>query len=117
MPPASPKRRARLFLLLAALWMLPMAVRIYPHFGDTIRVDGRLTTVADYLEDACGQRVGPAATTCIAESSERAQLLLRREQGRSILLIEGPLLVYFLVYLPLRLLADRLRGQPARDPA
>jgi hypothetical protein len=116
MPPASTDRRARLFLVLAALWMLPMAWRIYPHFGDAIRIDGRLTTVAEYLDDACGQRVGPAAATCAAESRERAQLLLRREQGRSVLLIEGPLLVYLLIYLPLRVLADWRRSQPARDP-
>jgi len=117
MPPASTDRRTGLFLVLAVLWMLPMAARIYPHFGDTIRIDGRLTTVAEYLDDACGQKVGPAAGTCIAESRERGQLLLRREQGRSVLLIEGPLLVYFLIYLPLRLLADWLRGSPARAAA
>ena len=100
---------SRLFLLLAALWMLAMTWRIYPQFGDTIRVDGRLTTVADYLGDVCGQRVGPAASTCIDEAGEAAQLRLRQEQGKSVLVILAPLLFYVVLWWPARLLRERFR--------
>jgi hypothetical protein len=100
--------RARLFLVLAALWMLAMTARLYPEFGDRIRVDGRPTTVASYLEEACAQRVGPAAVTCFAERGEEAQLLLRQEQGKSILFVIAPLLIYFVVWHPARLLRERI---------
>jgi hypothetical protein len=99
----------RLALALAALWMLAMTWRLYPQFGDAIRVDGRLTTVASYLSDRCGQRVGPAAVTCLAEGGEEAQLLLRQEQAKSVLFILAPLLVYVFAWLPLRLLRERIR--------
>jgi MFS family permease len=85
-----------------------MTWRIYPQFKDALRVDGRLTTVADYLDDSCGQKLGPAAISCLAEERARAQVLLGREQGKSILLVTGPLFGYLLLYLPWRLLADRL---------
>ncbi len=97
----------RLFLALAGLWMLAMTWRIYPQFGDTIRVEGRLTSVSSYLADRCGQRVGPAAVTCLAEGGEEAQLLLRQEQAKSVLFIVAPLLFYFLAWLPLRRLRER----------
>lgn len=108
--------RSPLFLVLAALWMLAMTLRIYPQFGDTIRVDGRLTTVADYLGDACGQRVGPAAATCRDESGEKAQLMLRQEQGKSVLIILAPLLFYVALWCPARLVRERLRGSRAGAP-
>jgi hypothetical protein len=100
-----------LFVALAALWMVAMTWRVYPLFRDTIRVDGRLTSMADYLDDACGQRVGPAAVTCAAEAREQARLLLRREQGRSVLLIIAPALAYLVIYLPARFVAGRLSGR------
>ena len=103
----------RIFCVLAGLWMVAMAWRLYPQFGDTIRVDGRLTTVASYLSDACGQRVGPAAVTCLAESRETAQLLLRQEQGKSVLVILAPILVYLLWWPAHRLRAEmRARRNP-----
>ncbi len=107
-----PRARSRLALVLAVLWMLAMTGRLYPGFGDTIRVDGRLTTVARYLSDRCDERIGPAAATCLAEGDEEAQLLLRREQAKSVLFIVGPLLLYVLGWLPVRLVRERLR--PAR---
>jgi hypothetical protein len=106
--------RTRLFLVLAAVWMVAMTWRLYPQFGNAIRVDGRLTTVARYIDDSCGQRVGPAAATCLAESGEKAQLLLRREQARSVLLILAPLLVYGIIWRPLQFLRARIG---ARSPA
>lgn len=96
------------FIVLMLVWMIGMTWRIYPQFKDAVRIDGRLATVADYLEESCGQRVGPAASTCLAEARERARLMLRREQGKSVLLIEAPLLGYLLIYLPLRLAVDAI---------
>jgi hypothetical protein len=101
---------SRLFLALAALWMLAMTARLYPQFGDAIRVDGRLTTVSAYLGEVCGQRVGPAAATCLDETGEEAQLQLRREQGRSVLVIVAPLLFYVGLWWPARLLRERARA-------
>jgi hypothetical protein len=103
----------RLFIAFALLWMVAMTWRLYPQFKDTIRVDGRLTTVSTYLEDTCGQRVGPGAATCFAETGEQAQLMLRSEQGKSILIIIVPLLGYLLYSGTARVL--RLRP-PARRP-
>jgi hypothetical protein len=101
---AKPPGTSRYFLVLIVLWMVAMTWRLYPQFGDAIRIDGRLTTVADYVADACSQRVGPAAATCLAESTAEAELQLSREQGKSVLLVLAPLLVYFAVWGPLRLL-------------
>lgn len=89
-----------------------MTGRIYPQFKDAVRVDGRLTTVGDYVESACGERVGPAADTCFAETREVAQRLLRREQSMSILLIEAPVLGYLVLYLPLALWLRPNRATP-----
>ena len=92
-------RTSRYVALFAVLWMAILTWRIYPQFKDAVRVDGRLTTMEDYIDDACGERLGPAAATCLAETREEAQHLLRREQGKSILLIEAPILAYLGVYL------------------
>jgi uncharacterized membrane protein len=104
---------SRLFLAFAVLWMVAMTWRLYPQFKDTIRVDGRLTTVAGYLDDVCGQRVGPGAATCFAETGERAQLMLRSEQGKSVLIIIAPLLGYLIYAGSLQLLRAR---PPFRSP-
>jgi hypothetical protein len=104
---------SRYFVILAIVWMVGMTWRIYPQFKDTIRIDGRLTNVADYLDEVCGQRVGPAAAACLAETRRSTRILLRREQGKSILLIDAPLLGYLFLYLPLRLAylgVNRRRG-------
>jgi hypothetical protein len=109
----SPFRGSRYFVVLAIVWVLAMTWHIYPQFRDTIRVEGRLTTVSDYLEDICGQRLGAAATACLGAAHKKARVLLRREQGKSILLIDAPLFGYLLIYLPARLLADRIRRDAA----
>ena len=103
---ATPKLSSYLVVLVIA-WMAVMTWRIYPQFKDAVRVDGRLTTVDDYIDDACGERVGPAAETCLAEARATARLLLRHEQGKSVLLIEAPLLGYLLIYLPMALWRER----------
>ncbi len=79
-----------------------MGWHIYPQFKDAIRIADRLTTVEDYITDACGERVGPAAATCLVEARTEAQRLLRSEQGKSLLLIDVPVIIYFLVVLPLQ---------------
>jgi hypothetical protein len=100
---------SRYFLLLAVVWMVAMTWRIYPQYGDGLRIDGRVTTVEDYVNDTCSQRVGPAAQTCLAEASGEAQNLLQAEQGKSVLLISAPILLYFLVTLPQRLFGVKAR--------
>jgi hypothetical protein len=107
---------SRLFLVFAVLWMVAMTWRLYPQFKDTIRVDGRLTTVSAYLDDSCGQRVGPGAATCLAESGEQAQLLLRSEQGKSIFLIIAPSLCY-LLFQAAALIARKWGIFLAREPS
>ena len=96
-------RLARYFALLGVMWMAVMTWRIYPQFKDAVRVEDRVTTVDDYVEATCGEKLGPGAATCLAEAREEAQRLLRREQGRSILLIEAPILVFLVAYVPLLL--------------
>ena len=96
------------YLMLAAvLWMAAMTARLYPQFSDAIRVDGRVTTVAAYLADACGERAGPLAITCRQAAQLRARHLLRREQAKSILMIEVPVLGYFFLFWPARFLFRR----------
>ncbi len=107
MPASAIPHVSRYFLLLAVAWLLVMTWRIYPQFKDAVRVEGQLSTVDDYVDDTCHQRVGPAAETCIAESRETARHMLRREQGKSILLIEAPILAYLIFYVPFAFWRDR----------
>ena len=110
---ASPKLSSYLFVLVIA-WMAVMTWRIYPQFKDAVRVDGRLTTVEDYVESTCGERLGPAAATCLAEAREEARHLLRREQGKSILLIEAPILGYLAFSLLAALWQNRRQAMASR---
>ena len=99
------KSRVRLshyLIVLCAIWVIAMTWRIYPQFKDTLRIDGRLTSLADYVEASCGERIGPAAAGCLAEARVTGHRLVANEQARSLLLIEAPLLVYLVLYLPLR---------------
>jgi hypothetical protein len=100
-------RLSRYIALFAVLWMVVLTWRIYPQFKDAVRVDGQLTTVDDYIDGTCGERLGPGAATCLAEAREEAQHLLRREQGKSILLIEAPILGYLGFYLLVALWQNR----------
>ena len=105
-------RLSRYVALFAVLWMVVLTWRIYPQFKDAVRVDGQLTTVEDYIDGTCGERLGPGAGTCVAEAREEAQHLLRREQGKSILLIEAPILLYLGFYLLVALWRYRRRAAP-----
>ena len=98
------------FVIFAALWMVAMTWRIYPQFKDTLRIDGRLTALSDYVEESCGQRIGPGAETCLEEARTTGERLLAQEQGKSILLILAPVLLYLFIYLPLRLVGGRRRA-------
>ena len=73
-----------------------MAAKLYPQFKDTLRVDGRVMTLDDYVEDACAERVGPLATSCRATKLETGRRLVAAEQAKALLLIEGILLVALL---------------------
>jgi hypothetical protein len=106
-------RLSRYFVVLTAVWMIAMTWRIYPQFGDTLRVDGRLMGYADYIEESCAQRIGPAASGCLAEARYTGRRLVAQEQGKSVLLIEAPLLGYLLIYLPARLLMSAAGGRAA----
>ncbi len=86
-----------------------MTVRIYPQFGDTLRSEGRLTTLSEYVDESCMQRIGPAAASCKEEAWDTGSRLVAREQGKSVLLVEAPLLGYLLLYLPLRWAIRRVR--------
>jgi len=116
MPPASPETRrgpriSAYVALLIALWMAAMTARLYPQFATALRVDGRVTTVEDFVDDSCAARIGPAAETCLAEARGEAQLLLHREQAKSVLLILAPAVLY-LLYLPLAGAARRFAFRP-----
>jgi hypothetical protein len=97
----------------AALWMVALTWKVHPQFKDTLRVDGRVMALDDYIEATCGERVGPLATTCRATSLERGRQLVAAEQAKILLLVQAPLILY-VIYLPFRL-ATRRRRQPAAD--
>jgi hypothetical protein len=90
---------SRYFIVLATVWMVAMTWRVYPQFKDTLRIDGRLRSLGEYIEETCGQRIGPAAQSCLTEAQNTGRRLVAREQGKTILLIQAPLLGYLLVYL------------------
>lgn len=106
-------RLSRYFVVLSAVWVVVMTWRLYPQFKDTLRDDGRLVTLDAYIDDSCGQRIGPGVASCLEEARATGQRLVAREQGKSVLLIEAPLLTYLLIYLPGRLALDRLSRRAA----
>ena len=103
---------SRLFTALCLVWVVAMAWHLYPGFKDTLRIDGRLVSFDDYVEESCGQRVGPTAAVCIQEARETGRRLLAREQGKSVLLIDALPFGYLVVYLPLSGALRRLRRRP-----
>lgn len=107
-------RLSRYFFILAAVWVVVMMVRIYPQFGDALRIEGRLTTLSAYVDESCAQRIGPAATSCRQEALDTGSRLVAREQGKSVLLVEAPLLGYLLAYLPLRWAISRVKERSPR---
>jgi len=61
-PPRS-RRFSAYIVLLIAVWTLAMGLRLLPQFDTALRIDGRITTVDDYIADRCGARLGPDAVT------------------------------------------------------
>lgn len=94
-----------------------MTAQLYPQFANTIRIDGRLTSVESYLGDRCGQRVGPAAAACLAEGGKEARLLLRREQAKSVLFIVGPIFFFLFAVPPVRFVRERYEAARTRPRA
>jgi hypothetical protein len=99
---------SRYFVIVAAVWVVAMTWRIYPQFKDALRIDGRVMSFADYVEETCGQRIGPNAKSCIEEAWATGRREVAREQGKSVLLIAAPLWGYLLFYTPLRFAAAHL---------
>lgn len=116
MPAGNPSdlRLSWFFLVLAIVWVIVMTVRTYPQFGDTLRIEGRVTTLSEYVDETCTQRIGPAAASCREEAGDTGSRLVAREQGKSILLVEAPLLGYLLAYLPLRWAINRVKKRALR---
>lgn len=104
---------SRYLIVLTAVWVVAMTWRLYPQFADTLRVDGRLMSFDQYVEESCGQRIGPAATSCRGEAQVTGRRLVASEQGKSVLLIEAPLLGYLVLYLPLGWALRRARPATA----
>jgi len=95
---------SRYFTLFAAAWIVVMAWKVHLEFSDRLRVDGRVISLDDYVEDACGERVGPSATSCRATKLESGPRMVTTEQAKALLLIEAPIILYAVLYLPIRLL-------------
>jgi len=98
-------RPAPAFAVLGLIWVLGMGWRLYPDFTDTIRVEGHLTTIDDYLRETCGEKLGGEAATCLAETRRKAKQLAREERRRAALLIGAPVLLYAL-YIPARIVRE-----------
>jgi len=71
-----------------------MTWRVYPQFKNMLKVDDRLIALEDYVQETCRQRIGPDAASCIEEAQITGRRLVAREQGRALLFIIAPLLVY-----------------------
>ena len=94
-----------------AVWMIAMTWRVYPQFKDMLKVEDRLVTLDDYVEESCGQKIGPAAESCVEEARDAGRRFVAREQGRALLFILAPLLAYLAIYLPWRGVSART-GHP-----
>jgi hypothetical protein len=92
--------------------MVAMTWRVHPLFKDMLKIDDRLVTVADYIEESCGQRIGPGAAACVEEARITGRRLVAHQQGRSLLFVAAPLLGYVAIFLPWRLIRARA-GRPA----
>ena len=104
-------RWARYLALVSLTWVIVMGVRLYPHFGDRLRSDGRAMSFEEYVEESCSQRIGPAATSCLAEARDTGRRLVAQQQAKSLLLVEAPLWLLLAIYLP-GLALPRRRAAP-----
>ncbi|MGH6994860.1 MAG: hypothetical protein ACREES_04125 [Stellaceae bacterium] len=100
-------------VLLIVVWTAVMAARLYPQFDRTLRIDGRITPVDDYIADRCDARLGPESANCLATAHDKARTQLRREQARTVLIIVAPGVLYLLYLAPMAL-ADARRRRAAK---
>lgn len=107
------RRISSYVVLLIAVWMTTMAIRLIPQFGTVLRIDGRTTTIDDYIADRCGARLGPDAANCLAVAHDKARTQLRREQARTVLIIVAPGVLYLLCLAPAAV-ADARRRRTAK---
>jgi hypothetical protein len=101
---------SRYLTLFAAAWILVMTWKLYPQFKDTLRVDGRVVALDQYVEDACGEKAGTEATVCRATKLESGRRMVAAEQAKVLLIVEAPLIVYAVLYLPIVLLRGLRRS-------
>ena len=93
---------ARYFTVFAAAWILAMTWKVYPQFKDSLRVDGRVVALDQYVVDACSEKAGLEAAACSATKLESGRRMVASEQAKALLLIEAPLILYAVLYLPIR---------------
>ena len=98
-----------------AVWMAAMTWRVYPQFKEMLKVEDRLLSLNDYVEESCGQKIGPAAESCVEEARAAGRRLVARQQGRALLFILAPLLAYLAIYLPWRGAAEETAKPPPLD--
>ena len=113
----SPPGISRYIALFAAVVIVAMTWKVYPLFRDTLRVDGRVVSLDDYVADACGERVGPLATSCREATLDHGRRLVAGQQAKALLMVEAPLVAYLLIYLPYRGPMRRLERARARPAA
>jgi hypothetical protein len=106
-------RLSRYLMVVTAIWVVAMTWRLYPQFPDTLRIDGRLTSLADYVADSCRERIGPAAASCLGEAQATGRRLVAHEQSKSVLLILAPVFAWLLFSLPLGWAGRRARRNDA----
>jgi hypothetical protein len=100
----------RYLTLFAAAWIVVMTWKVYPQFKETLRVEGRVVSLDQYVEDACGEKAGTEATVCRATKLESGRRMVAAEQAKALLTIEAPLIVYVVIVLPIRLLRGLRKG-------
>lgn len=112
------RRRRRVspyVVLLIAVWTAIMTARLSPQFDRTLRIDGRISTVDDYIAGRCDARLGPEAANCLATAHDKARTQLRREQARTVLIIVAPGVLYLLYLAPAALAVARRRRTVKRN--
>jgi len=96
-------RPSPIFAILVLIWLVGMSWQLYPRFANTVRIEGRLETSESYIQETCGERIGDEATQCLASTRANAKRLVREERWRVALFILAPLLLYVVIYVPVRL--------------
>jgi len=100
---------SRYFTVFAAAWIVALTWKVYPQFKDTLRVDGRVIALDQYVVDACSEKAGLEAAACPATKLQSGRRMVAAEQAKALLLIEAPLILYAVLYLPIRLLSGPRR--------